>query len=545
MSADSQAVADRAERRSRAHYAIAGLAIVLLIALVTWKAHIISHEMIYLLGSRRVMNPALLAFDFTWSILSPTSFLFDHLVAPLWLIFDEFAIVNLGRFVTWALAAWSIVALARAVRLPAWSLVAGFAAWLLWRQTLTSCGSPFEGFQVKSFSYPLLFFSIAFAVRGKSARAGLCAGGATAFHIIVGGWGCMAIFVSMLINRKQFPLRKIAAFLLATSPFIVPTVLAAGLFNQGGLSSAERQWVDEIYVTIAAPYCADLDYFMSTQRWERVVVVFLLAPILIRLWPHRDEARVLLGFVAALIAVFVAGIVAQHLELYWFLKVLPFQLGASLPAFFMFLLLPAWVRTLGTAGHVRRGFGVVALAGVAWLLYDRQAVQLLIAAPGSAIEELRQPQWGGPPKEPDYGDARLYHWIRTSTPKESVFITPLIKDFWPYAERAQVASRRHAPWDHRLIEWTERLQAINELDLQGDLEADEGDLSIEDLVDIRDDYGATHYLTTRKRPDLSKQLLFTAHGFFVYDVLGLTTPPSTASSSSIPEGGDTDPSESD
>ncbi len=132
-------------------YTIAGCAIFLLLVLKWWKAHVISHEMLYLLGSRRVADPSFLAVDFTWSKLSPTSFLYDHLLAPLWFFLGEFAIVNVGRFVSWALAAWSITVLVRALRLPPWGVVAGFAAWLLFGQTLADCGAPFEGFQVKSF----------------------------------------------------------------------------------------------------------------------------------------------------------------------------------------------------------------------------------------------------------------------------------------------------------------------------------------------------------------------------------------------------------
>ena len=136
-----------------------------------WTSQVGRHETLYLLGSRCIADPQFLAVDFTWSHLSPTTFLYDHLLAPLWSVFGEFAIANIGRFAAWLLTAWSLAALARAARIPAWSVVVGFTVWLLWGQTLVTCGSPLEGFQVKSFAYPLVFFSLAFAMRGRIVRA--------------------------------------------------------------------------------------------------------------------------------------------------------------------------------------------------------------------------------------------------------------------------------------------------------------------------------------------------------------------------------------
>ncbi len=501
---------------------MAGHAIFLLVAALTWRSHVISHEMIYLLGSRRIADPTFLAADFTWFVLPPTSFLFDHIVAPLWSWLDEFAIINIGRFVVWAVTAWSIVALARALRLPAWSTVVGFAAWLFWRQTLVTCGAPFEGFQVKSASYPLVFFSLAFALRGMAARAGLSAGLATAFHAVIGGWTFLALLVSMLASWKRFPSRRIATLLLASAPFIVPVVLASGQFRNAGVTGDDRARMDEVYVTIAAPFCCDPDHFMSSEAWIRVAIVFTIAPLLIFLWCRRDEAWLLGGFVTALIFFFLLAEVAQRLGLYWFLAAFPCQMGASLPAFFMFLILPAWLRQGLRAGRFTRIVAVLALVGSAWLLYERRAVQRAIRTPGAFITELRQPRWGGPPTRRHYGKESVYSWIRANTPRESVFITPLLMDFWPYAERAQVASTRHPPFDRRVIEWNERLQAMGNLDSEGYNVNREDDLTIEDLRGLRENYGATHYLTKRRRDDLAGYLLFESDGFSIYDVSGLT-----------------------
>jgi len=72
-------------------YARAAFAIFAFTVVRCWTSVALGHEVLYLIGSRRVFDPSFLAHDFTWSSLPPTSFLFDHMLAPLWRFFGEFA----------------------------------------------------------------------------------------------------------------------------------------------------------------------------------------------------------------------------------------------------------------------------------------------------------------------------------------------------------------------------------------------------------------------------------------------------------------------
>ena len=55
-----------------------------------------------------------------------------------------------------------------------------------------------------------------------------------------------------------------------------------------------------------------------------------------------------------------------------------------------------------------------------------------------------------------------------------------------------------------------------------DLEDAEGRLTIDELVRIRELYGATHYVTTKQRVDLADRLLYATTEHAVYDVTTLT-----------------------
>mgnify|MGYP003694197107 CR=1 FL=1 len=205
---------------SRHAYAIAAVLVFLTIVVSCWSAFVETDEEIYLLGSRRVADPTFLAADFTWSRLPPTSTVFDHLVAPLWRLGDAGRVANVGRAVCWALLAISLAALAKTLRLPASALVIGFVLWLHWGQTLGICGAPVEGFQPKSLAYPLIFAALVLVMRGRAGWAGACLGLATTFHLVVGGWACLALFLTLIARRASFPRRAIVAYTLAAAAFV-------------------------------------------------------------------------------------------------------------------------------------------------------------------------------------------------------------------------------------------------------------------------------------------------------------------------------------
>ncbi len=498
--------------------------IFLFIIVSLWSSDVDPHEMIYLLGSRRLADPSFLAHDFTWAHLPPTSWLFDHLIAPLWRVFDEFTIANIGRFTFWALFATSIAALARTIRLPAWSAFTGFALWVLWRQTLLTCGSPLEGFQVKAFSYPLLFFALRFAILGRLGWAGACAGLGTAFHIVIGGWGFLGILITLVVSRL-FTFRQMFTYLLAAAPFMGPALVYVLSFHAGHVTHAEQKLMDQIYVRFAMPHCCDFTYFMYPARWVRAAFVFTLAPLMLFTWPEKRAGRFLAVFVLALVAFFMAGPVAQALDLDSILKLYPTQLANSIPALLTFMLVPAWLRLRWPPRlDLRTALATVVTGLTLWLVINREVPDVLIRTPFRFVYQITRPKMPVPlPLEP------LYRWVRTQTPRDAVFITPLLTGFWTYGERAQVATMRHPPLDKRLIEWKERLEAINRFrpykeradDIYLEQDISLRHITVDELIRIREKYGASYLLLLGHRKDLAERPLFSYQGYSVYDIRGL------------------------
>jgi hypothetical protein len=202
-------------------------------------------------------------------------------------------------------------------------------------------------------------------------------------------------------------------------------------------------------------------------------------------------------------------------------------LANALPALFLFVFVAAW---LGVGGAARR-LGWIAwslvLAGTLWLAYDRHLEQALVDKPTEFAGELEglSVSWRI--------EDSLTVWVRECTPRNSVFITPYLPDFWNNAERAQVASLRHPPLDQRLIEWKRRLEALNGFqpytqrgrdEMGQELDVHEARLTIRELLRLRALYGATHYMVKGVRADLAAHLLRSEDGYSVYDITGLAPP---------------------
>ena len=147
------------------------------------------------------------------------------------------------------------------------------------------------------------------------------------------------------------------------------------------------------------------------------------------------------------------------------------------------------------------------------------------------VEELEPAEHGKQGSSIEEERLRIYEWIREESPKDAIFITSYLPAFWTYAQRAQLASFRHPPLGSDLIEWHERLEALNGFTAFGErgsiqeLSQRQRRLRIEQLVKIRDLYGATHYLTDFERRDLREHLLSENDEYYVYDLRPLQVEP--------------------
>ena len=194
-------------QRTRAGFAWAGVALLALISLRFLRPTILSNEAVYLLRGRRIVEPTFLAND--WAVgaeawYQSMSVAFDVLAGALWAsLGDAIPVVLVGRLFAWTLAVASLARLASTAGVHPGFFLAGAAAWLVGGQAFSAGESIFGAVEQKVFAYAALFAALDAACRGRVLRAGVFAGVAIAFHVLVGGWGGAALGIGVLVRYRS------------------------------------------------------------------------------------------------------------------------------------------------------------------------------------------------------------------------------------------------------------------------------------------------------------------------------------------------------
>ncbi len=356
---------------------------------------------------------------------------------------------------------------------------------------------------------------------------------AVALHIIVGGWAGLATFVTLAVNRKLFSWRQIGVFLLVAGPIAAPIVFTTMWHHGLGVPAAEQAMMDEIYVTQGAPHCCDPGRFLTNARAIRTIAVYFTAPLIVFMWPDRRAARVIGTYMLTVMVLYLGGFVAGAVGSYGYLKLHPFRLGSSLPPLFLLVFCLALISRGWPSTRKARVVWLLGLFVCSWMVDDRDVLDKdIVEVPARFIRSLPRNEPGRYENSVTPPELEAYDWIRESTPRDSCFITPFIPQFWTYAERAKVAGLRHPPHDSALTEWKERLEAINGfrpfvnkgLRARKELERNQLRLTTDQLIRIRDLYGATHYIVRGRRLRFRKYEVYTGEVFSVYDLTAIQIP---------------------
>jgi hypothetical protein len=302
----------------------------------------------------------------------------------------------------------------------------------------------------KPIAYGFVFLALERALRDRPGAAGLFAGLATCFHVLVGGWATLALGGALLVGGPQgtrlrttmrFGLTAGALSLIGLGPALRAMALAPA--DPGARMSENAQ----LYVEWATPFHLDPAYFLSPPEYVKLAAYFALTIGGVILLARRRHRWILAGFLGVLSIIFLAGLLARAGEAWGLLQYYPFRvadgvfplafwLGAAGATQVAARRWPRWawlivLATLPAASAVRwannqldpRPEGGRSRAGL-WQSLLRSEPRLsaywLKTTGGAWLE------WAGGRAVNDL--APMFHWIRDSTPTNAVFIIPPWRD---------------------------------------------------------------------------------------------------------------------
>ncbi|MEM9646020.1 MAG: DUF6798 domain-containing protein, partial [Planctomycetota bacterium] len=417
-----------------------------------------------------------------------------------------------GRIIGWALLSLGLMKLCRALTFPPFLSLIVLVIWAAGIQHGNLAGEwVFGGTEAKVPAYGLLLVGVAEMVRRRWSVAWMWMGGASAFHVLVGGWSVLAgmlVFGWTEIGRRrglhEQPPEELGSESLRKRFFtpglfvggalallgLVPALwLTSGVAPDQSIASAKTyvffrishhllpstfpwHWFLRHGVLVVMAVTAACCVVRSFGRihdtgHERPAPVFLV-----------DSWRRFLVFVlgAVLIAViglaigFMPGLdpdwVARLLRYYWFRStdvMVPLLLAMSVAE----IIRRSW-NANASAGSAARWWRLasVGCAAVASMLFVWSSIERMwLAVPPSTSNRLLGFDSGATAAEQRkvHDDwIRVCDFIRFCTPEDEVFLTPRHQQtFKWYAQRAEVVNFKDVPQDAAsLLEWSRRFQDV-------------------------------------------------------------------------------------
>lgn len=387
----------------------------------------------------------------------------------------------IGRAISWLLLAWAWQRLS--VALVPQRLFAILSAGLmcLFLRWFHMAGEwVIGGIEAKSFAYVFLLLALECLVRRRWTPAWLLMGAAAAFHVLVGGWGCVLLGGVWLLERKTAGTPGLFAMLPAVMGGFVlslPGLIPAAILNRG-VDPAVAAAATQVYVFERLPH------HLVFHRFDHVYMARQLALLVVWAWlawqqRHDVRLRALHLFVLGAVLMGVAGAIidqallwqrelaAKLLRYYWF------RLSDSLLAFGAAV---AVIHEIARRQHSQPGaFAgwitiaiVVLTADVTHTLWTRNELRL----PGAFLQpKPTQPRSPDqlppllqelPPQEMFAHWQRVCDWIQHATPADARFLTPRRQQtFKWYAQRPEVVNWKDVPQDAAgLMRWKEAMEEI-------------------------------------------------------------------------------------
>ena len=434
-----------------------------------------------------------------------------------------------GRLLTWALLAGAWRRLSFAVVPRAWWAVPTAVLLVVLTKWFPMAGEwIIGGVEAKGFAYVLVFLGLEAILRNRWRRTWLLLGGASAFHVLVGGWSAVAAGIVWLLSpRDRTPLRSLWPWILGGLALSMFGVLPALRLSSGIDPQIVRQ-ADMIYVYERLPHHLVPSEFPLVQvvRFLGLTLGYFL---LDRLVPGGGPRRRLRWFTVGSLAIAAVGmganilgrwnaeLAAGLLKYYWFrLSDVAVPLAAALLAADVLTKLPALlVGRWGTPARRRlagRWIGRLTWAAVVvWAGVGAVSVALPRIPPADAGDAAQYWAW-----------RRACQWIAdpAHTPADARFLTPMnAQTFKWYSGRSEVVNWKEIPQDARsIVRWWDRLHAIHDTGSDDDNQrwfASLGDMGPQRLRRLGRQFAADYVLTERN-PDLPLPVVYQNEMYIVY-----------------------------
>ncbi|QEG01258.1 hypothetical protein Mal15_53340 [Stieleria maiorica] len=384
----------------------------------------------------------------------------------------------IGRLIGWTMLAIGLVRCCRSLSLPAFSSLGVATLWLVGIEYGNLAGEwVVGGIEAKVPAYAMVLMGMAEIARHNWSRGWIWFGGASAFHVLTGGWAVVAGAIAFGVTEKWFrsPDQPPARF-FSVGLFIGGALALLGLLPAIrltlGATAEESVQAAKIYSYMRIrhhllPGDFPLHWFVRHGVLAGALVMLV--------WRGRatgEMRRVIwigtgalmiagCGLIVGALPAVMPDLAAKLLRYYWF------RLSDAIVP----LVLALWMMRLivapkpgGQAG-VSRALAVLVLLTTAGMLIHSATQRNRIGIPPSTSHRLLGVALNADAEQQQRSHrdwVAVCDWVRVAMPGEEIFLTPRHQQtFKWYSSRAEVANWKDVPQDATsLLQWQKRFDDI-------------------------------------------------------------------------------------
>jgi hypothetical protein len=384
----------------------------------------------------------------------------------------------IGRLIGWLMLAIGVWRCGRSLGLPAFGSLGAAVLWLAGMEFGNLAGEwVVGGIEAKVPAYAMVLIGISEIIRRNWSRGWVWLGGASAFHVLTGGWAVVAACIAFLVTERGFrdeserPARFFSVGLFLGGALSLFGLLPAiGLTL--GVTPEDSGTAARIYSYIRIrhhllPSDFPIEWFIRHG-------MLALGLVAVACWGRHSPGQrrllwiglgalaiALCGLAVGLLPAYAPNLAAKLLRYYWFRlsdALVPFVLALWLMATFASDRISPLVRS-------RRALAIAMLLIATSLFLWSTVERTRLGIPPSTSHRLL-----GVDLDADVQQQRQSHrdwvsvcdWVRVAMPVDEVLLTPRHQQtFKWYSGRAEVVNWKDVPQDAAaLLEWNRRFDDV-------------------------------------------------------------------------------------
>ncbi len=375
-----------------------------------------------------------------------------------------------GRVVGWSMLAWGLQRLCWNLFHRRYASLAVATLWIAGVEYGNLAGEwVVGGIEAKVPAYGMILLALAAMVERRWNRVWILLGGASAFHVLSGGWSVIAAMICWFVTERG---RPDASRLISPALFIGGAIALLGLVPAlaltMGASGEDSTAAARIYSYYRIKHhLLPADFFAIWYVRHAALIFASLAIALVYRGRSERFSRLgwftagavliaMVGLVVGLLPPYIPDLAAKLLRYYWFRltdAIVPLTLGV--------LVVRMLVDTRRSLRAIALATLVLAIVLVGGSSYQRSQ----LGVPPSVSNDLLGRDAGADAdvQQQVFRDwLAVCRWVRASSDPDAVFLTPRHQQtFKWYAGRAEVVNWKDVPQDAAsLREWYRRFQEI-------------------------------------------------------------------------------------